>query len=61
MTTIHATPRLPDLRRDLLPDLQDAGARSVGLRRPGTSWDDPVQRVADATVWLLFRLSGVRS
>lgn len=57
MTTLDATPHPGPTRG------QDAVSGTPGSPTGGSlgAGGGPVQRVADASVWLLFRLSGVRS
>lgn len=55
MTTLD-TPRLPATS---CPQPPDAGG--IPALRDPTGESNPIQRLADASVWLVFRLSGVRS
>ncbi|VXC50489.1 hypothetical protein [Nocardioides sp. AX2bis] len=55
MTALDASPR-PGPTRGTGP----GASSSTAPGGPGAA-GGPVQRVADASVWLIFRLSGVRS
>ncbi len=57
MTALDLLPRLPGPTRARHQAPGHTAGRLPDLG-PGAG---PVQRVADATVWLLFRLDGVRS